>query len=92
MGKAFKVGRFGEPMSQEYSLPDDATVNDAIAAVGMTVAKGETLAIDGTSVKGNYVFEDGDRIFIASNATGAKTTIGVVFSNAYSNPIFFFSN
>ena len=71
MGKAFKVGRFGEPMSVEYSLPDDATVDEAIAAVGMTTVKGETLAIDGSPVKGNYVFEDGDRIFIAASTTGA---------------------
>ena len=71
LGKSFKVGRFGQPMSAEYSLPGDATVEEAIAAVGMSVEKGESIAIDGTTVKGDYQFDDGDKIYIVANATGA---------------------
>ena len=71
IGKTFKVGRFGSVMSEEIALPGTATVNDAIAAVEMSVEKGETLAIDGKTVSGNYVFEDGAKIYIVASATGA---------------------
>ena len=72
MGKSFKVGRYGQTMSDEFCLGNDATVDDAIATAGFTVEKGETLAIDGETVKGSYEFEDCDKIFIAPSTSGAN--------------------
>jgi len=71
IGKSFKIGRFGSAMSEEIALPGNATINDAIAAADITVVKGETLAIDGEAVSGNYQFEDGDKIYVVPSTTGA---------------------
>lgn len=68
--KTVKIGRFGVPL-QEIAFEDSETVNDALAAINETLKKGETLTINGETVRGSYVFEDGDTVIIEASTTGA---------------------
>lgn len=68
--KQAKIGRFGKPL-QEFAFQDGETVNDLLTAAGETLKKGETLTIDGETVRGNYVFQDEDVVMIEASVTGA---------------------
>jgi hypothetical protein len=68
--KSIKIGRFGVPL-QEIAFEDSETVNDALAAINETLKKGETLTISGETVRGSYIFEDGDVVIIEASTTGA---------------------
>jgi hypothetical protein len=68
--KTVKIGRFGQPL-KEIAFADGENVNNALAAAGETLKKGETLTINGETVRGSYVFEDQDTIIIEASTTGA---------------------
>jgi hypothetical protein len=68
--KTVKIGRFGQQL-KEIAFSDGENVNDALTAAKETLKKGETLTIDGETVRGSYVFEDGDVIIIEASTTGA---------------------
>lgn len=70
MPKTCRVARLNEPMSEEVAFLDEATIDDVLAHFGESLAKGESLAIDGETVNGQDIAKDGDRIFIVPSTTG----------------------
>ncbi len=68
--KSAKIGRFGSQL-REYSFEDGEDVNALLSAAGETLKKGETLTVDGETVRGSYVFENSDVIIIEASTTGA---------------------
>jgi hypothetical protein len=68
--KSAKIGRFGSQL-KEYAFDDSETVNDLLAAAGETLKKGETLTINGETVRGKDQFDDGDVVIIEASTTGA---------------------
>jgi len=71
MGKKVTVGRMGEDVPPYKAFSENATVDEVLTAFDEELEKGESLAIDGSSVKGTDVPEDGDTIYIAPSTTGA---------------------
>ncbi len=70
MTKVGRIGRYGAPTT-EIAFENGSTVNDLLSAAGETLKKGETLTIDGSTVKGSYVFDDGDLVLVEASTTGA---------------------
>ena len=69
MGKTVSIGRLGEEI-RTFALDDNATVDDLLAVAGITLEKGESLAVDGESVRGSYVPENGETVYIVPSITG----------------------
>jgi len=70
-GKSVTVARFGEEVPPYKAFDKDASVNDVLSAFGESLDKGESLAINGQTVKGSSIPEDKDTIYIAPSTTGA---------------------
>ncbi len=68
--KTIKIGRFGQPL-KEIAFADGEDVNDVLAAAKETLKKGETLTVDGETVRGSYVPQDEETIIIEASTTGA---------------------
>jgi len=67
--KTIRVARLGHtPM--EFAVPDNATIDDVLALADLTLAKGESLAIDGEPVSRSDVPEDGETVYIVPSGTG----------------------
>lgn len=71
MPKIARIARLGQAVSEFHSFPDGAVVDDVVAHFNEKVAKGETLAIDGDPVEGDYDFEDESTVHIVASTTGA---------------------
>lgn len=70
-GKRVSVARLGEEVPPERAFGADATVDEVLAGFGVTLDKGETLAINGETVKGNDTPQNGETIYISPSTTGA---------------------
>ena len=70
MTKIAKIGRFGGRMC-EYALADDATIEDLLTVAQENLKKGETLTIDGETVRARDEFDAGDEVVIQPSVTGA---------------------
>jgi uncharacterized Zn ribbon protein len=55
----------------ELMLDDGATVNDALAAAGISATHGEAMKVAGRDATGNEVLSNGDSIVIAKAAKSA---------------------
>jgi sulfur carrier protein ThiS len=60
MGQAFK----------EYALNAGSTIGDLLNAAGITLARGESLAINGCTVRTSRRLRDGDRVFVVPSVSG----------------------
>ena len=69
--KSAEVGRSGGRVCKYNVDDDDATIADLLVVAKEELKKGETLTIDGETVRGSTVFEDGDEIIIMPSTTGA---------------------
>ena len=69
--KTAEIGRSGGRLCKYSNDDDEATIADLLGQAGETLKKGETLTIDGETVKGSTVFDDGDEIIIMPSTTGA---------------------
>jgi hypothetical protein len=67
------VASIGRPNGKvcDYALTDGADVNDLLAAAGETLKKGETLTVDGETVKGTEELYNGEVVIIEPSTTGA---------------------
>jgi len=71
MGKSVSVARLNEEVPAPRAFADNATVNDVLNAYDVELEKGETLAINGTSVNGSHKPRNGETIYISPSTTGA---------------------
>ncbi len=71
MPKTGRIGRLNGTMSEDYVVDEDATINDLLATSEESLEKGEALQIDGEVVDGDYVFADGEKVYIVPSTTGA---------------------
>ena len=69
--KSAEVGRSGGRVCKWNAYDDDATIADLLVIAKEELKKGETLTIDGETVRGATVYEDGDEIIIMPSTTGA---------------------
>jgi len=71
MGKSVSVARLNEEVPRPMALGENATVDDFLNAYEIELEKGETLAINGTSVNGSHKPRNGETIYISPSTTGA---------------------
>jgi len=71
LGKKVTVARLNDDVPAPKAFGEQATVDDVLNAYGIEIEKGETLAIDGSSVNGQTIPDDGDCIYISPSSTGA---------------------
>ena len=69
--KVAEVGRSGGRLCK-YSLDDDeATYADLLALAGEKLVKGETLTVNGETVRSSDEFQNGDEVIIMPSTSGA---------------------
>ena len=61
----------GETVPEYIAFENDADVDTVLSAFDVDLEKGETLAINGESVDGKTIPEDGQVVYISPSSTGA---------------------
>ena len=69
-GATVKIGRFNEP-TQEVTLEEEGTVQDALNALDIQVSDAESMWVNGEQADYEDVLEDGDRLIIAGKKEGS---------------------
>lgn len=67
--KEIKVSRAGQS-SETLKLPDDATLENALEALGEEAEDGYTITVNGNYPDFNRVLEDGDRVILTPKVKG----------------------